>query len=875
LAYLLIGLAPMALAVHGVRESHLISATSMTHVDGASYRASISPSPFAPVLVAASDDPNHPQRSSSRLFEGGRGLGPAHAARIGVATVGKGRFSHWTTAVYFSASDNSDPRTNGRVYRLETVARLPMIVTVAWMLTFVLAAAVAMRFWSAGEPSRDWWLHSLPPPLLAASLVAVAVISIAGPGTARVWALAIWLVVGFVAAFFSGVVLRRVSTGGFLRAVAEENSALVATLSSVGVIVTSWEQRIFDAPGWRGFTARLGCLAGLVGIFVATLMTAWPEWVLAQAYGGGGRVILAAATALWLAHSRRGWLAISLGLAVTLWLFGLALAALWQDVAIHFNALGGLLPFSDAEGYFFDSSRLLDGQPLGWSARRPLFPAFFAVLLAVTGSLYVALAVMVALNAIATFLLAREVSRNFGSAAATVATLILFTFFRTDGGNGVVLTENLGFLLGATAFTALLRGVRLQDIRSYASGAVLLTAALMARAGTFFVLPALVAIGLISLRPVDRERRLNIRSALVATCAIAITATTCVVWGRTLSNAAAGKASFSNYSYVLYGLVVGGKGWGQVNIDHPDAHEGAEIYRLAYQAFRDRPGDLVLGMARMVRAYLWPSEPYHMFAFIQDGPRTRWLQRACYMLVLIGLGACAWKWRDPVHALVLAAAAGHFASIPFVPPIDAGLRVYAATMPALAVLVATGVAVPGNLFTNFRRRHAKDPGVPPSADVTSRLSESAALLLLTVIMGASWTLYVAGEPPTSLHRPMCPNGSESLVVRADHDAVVRIKDDRAPRAISPTEVRQSELHRTVGVVELKGESPNIRAGMSLRFSYDPMDGQQLWLVGESRRLETPSGLLQICGHYTKDETARRYGLMFVDEAWAAELPRSR
>src|SRR5678815_3402744 len=93
-------------------------------------------------------------------------------------------------------------------------------------------------------------------------------------------------------------------------------------------------------------------------------------------------------------------------------------------------------------------------------------------------------------------------------------------------------------------------------------------------------------------------------------------------------------------------------------------------------------------MARMVRAYLWPSEPYHMFAFIQDGPRTRWLQRACYMLVLIGLGACAWKWRDPVHALVLAAAAGHFASIPFVPPIDAGLRVYAATMPALAVLVA-------------------------------------------------------------------------------------------------------------------------------------------------------------------------------------------
>jgi len=122
---------------------------------------------------------------------------------------------------------------------------------------------------------------------------------------------------------------------------------------------------------------------------------------------------------------------------------------------------------------------------------------------------------------------------------------------------------------------------------------------------------------------------------------------------------------------------------------------------------------------------------------------------------------------------------------------------------------------------------------------------------------------------------MCPNGSESLVVRADHDAVVRIKDDRAPRAISPTEVRQSELHRTVGVVELKGESPNIRAGMSLRFTYDPENGERVWLVGETRRLESQSGWLQICGHYTTDKTAEKYGLMFVDEAWVAARPRSR
>ncbi len=267
------------------------------------------------------------------------------------------------------------------------------------------------------------------------------------------------------------------------------------------------------------------------------------------------------------------------------------------------------------------------------------------------------------------------------SVAATAATLILFAFYRRDGGTGLVLTENLGFLLGTAAFTALLRGVRLQNIRSYLSGAVLLTAALMARAGSFFVLPALVAVALVSLGQKGRRRSLNMKPALATMGAVVIAAAVFLTWGKAVSNAAAGHAAFSNYSEVLYGLVVGGKGWDQVYIDHPNAKEGAEIYALAYQAFRARPSGLIEGLAKMARAYLWPSEPDHAFAFVEDGPRTRMLQGICYVLALVGLGVCMWRWRDPVHALVLAVAAGHLASIPFVPPIDAGLRVYAATTP--------------------------------------------------------------------------------------------------------------------------------------------------------------------------------------------------
>jgi asparagine synthase (glutamine-hydrolysing) len=54
--------------------------------------------------------------SSLRLYEDGAPLGPAHCAHAEIRSEGRGRFSHWGPTVYFSTSDNSDPRTNGRRY---------------------------------------------------------------------------------------------------------------------------------------------------------------------------------------------------------------------------------------------------------------------------------------------------------------------------------------------------------------------------------------------------------------------------------------------------------------------------------------------------------------------------------------------------------------------------------------------------------------------------------------------------------------------------------------------------------------------------------------------------------------------------------------
>ena len=70
------------------------------------------------------DTLENPKGSSFILFENDSPVGPSHAIHDQIRTVGKGAFSHWSTQLYFSTSDNSDPRKNRRNYLLSNKPRL-------------------------------------------------------------------------------------------------------------------------------------------------------------------------------------------------------------------------------------------------------------------------------------------------------------------------------------------------------------------------------------------------------------------------------------------------------------------------------------------------------------------------------------------------------------------------------------------------------------------------------------------------------------------------------------------------------------------------------------------------------------------------------
>lgn len=72
-----------------------------------------------PAGFGPGDAPEATGASRLILYENDRPLGPPHAHHETIRRVGGGAYSHWQDSLYFSTSDGSDPRTNGRTYRIE------------------------------------------------------------------------------------------------------------------------------------------------------------------------------------------------------------------------------------------------------------------------------------------------------------------------------------------------------------------------------------------------------------------------------------------------------------------------------------------------------------------------------------------------------------------------------------------------------------------------------------------------------------------------------------------------------------------------------------------------------------------------------------
>jgi len=90
--------------------------------------------PYSYVVVMKADWLSQSEmiRTTAQVYEDGHALGPGNAMHVDIDTHGNGRFWFGKGYLYFSSSDNTDPRTNGRSYVM-TVSFNGLVLGFAWI----------------------------------------------------------------------------------------------------------------------------------------------------------------------------------------------------------------------------------------------------------------------------------------------------------------------------------------------------------------------------------------------------------------------------------------------------------------------------------------------------------------------------------------------------------------------------------------------------------------------------------------------------------------------------------------------------------------------------------------------------------------------
>lgn len=472
--------------------------------------------------------------------------------------------------------------------------------------------------------------------------------------------------------------------------------------------------------------------------------------------------------------------------------FALPVLEYWFSARSHGNGLAGFLPWADATEYYHCSQTFLIGAPsVDHCGKRPFYVAFFADLLWLTGNrLQLALLLQALIVGSGSVLFTREVALRLNGQAALVSYAVLYVFAAALCA-GLVMTENIGLLLGMLAMAVLWRCADAPRLPVFLFGIALLASALSVRPGAMFVLPALLGWYFFYCRESAWKRLATIAVAIaVAMIAIGFTSAPTLIAGGTLGS------THSNFSYSLYGLAAGGKGWLHVTIEHPEIFNQGDsgrvvtdrVYEAAIESIVTRPHLFVLGYIKGIAHYL-----DDLFRFATEFKPLRF---ALLLLWLPGIWMALKQWRQPRYALLLFLQAGLIVSAPFI-AIDGQNRVFAATVPVDALFVALGIMwLSKRLASNTQANSQTSQFYELRFGVLAGVSVVA--LILPVAMLAAIrpnALFTAYTPPS------CTQGLEAVVVRVNRSTLVLPLVKAGEETLFPLRVRAdhfgSRFHKWV------------------------------------------------------------------------------
>jgi hypothetical protein len=554
--------------------------------------------------------------------------------------------------------------------------------------------------------------------------------------------------------------------------------------------------------------------------------------------------------------SMDGLLSFSLGASTHALVYVICLLGTW-DAGVTGSQIGGLFPFNDTAGYFQDAILLAVGKDFTLnSVRRPLFPGMLAVVLGLTDvNLKLVLIFLTIIVSLSVFLFSKQVARSFGVLVGFTSLFLSFLYYRRF--LGTLLTENLGFPLGLLGAALLLRAVRTQRdhvaLATYAC--FVLTMALLARAGAFLVLPALVLY--LWLRQSERAWPPSIRtwSFMGAGTLATGAAFGCNYFVQQWTGSRAG-ALFGNAAHSFYGMAAGYKGWSQVYIDHP------ELKGVHDSLFLSRIMDAAVGLVerhplQLIKAILLSFGDFFLrlfgFAKVTSLFQDAREHLGINLMVIAALNVCLWyglwrlwKSRSEVReaGVLICLFAAMWLSAPFVPPIDAdSMRAYAATFPV--VLILTSIGVVGLFGVGWQQVR-----VPERTSLALSIGLSAALILLAVL--GPW--YVRGTLPrqTVQLQKACAAGEQSYVFDTSPVLAVHLVDESSRTFgdyYPSTRLNVAAFRRNLHIAEdpQLGEWSDVAAGNTIVAGRDVAEGRVFLFVARTSEVSTKKGTFRACG----------------------------
>jgi hypothetical protein len=582
----------------------------------------------------------------------------------------------------------------------------------------------------------------------------------------------------------------------------------------------------------------------------------------------------------------------------------------WETGQRRFFTIGGIVPWSDAQAYFVGAERVLfDGKLDGFNSVRPLNTVYLAVRLAITGlDLRSALVIQAIMLGVASYLAARAVARDLGPLAGFALFMVVYGFaaFHVES----TLTETLGVTLGCLAFAVLWRAVREKSVALATGGLFLLAVGLVTRAGAFAVLAIVPAWFAWYLRGDARVNLRALALGVAAVAAAFATNYIVILSLNGDTRAPNSNFGYVAYGLATGypGWDATHPAWTRAYSDFPvqmarrsltergqfagdRAREEIRSHPVRFAKTVVRSGLNYAELSRDTTAGSVTNATMRRLLYVIAGVTAaafliaRWRSSRWWALVDAALVGCAvftvavmvGSWADNVHSpwwftvaltglmatgfvvagasrlgspalisFTLAVFAGMIVSTPFLADGTSGVRVFAATIPFVALPFVFSVV----LLSRTHRPRLPIEG-PDNAPILRAWTPLALVigvgLVAMIVIGGPLASAFVSRPVVRAHS--CPDGRPAKAFLGGE--AVQLVTDSADRDLDQFKIRRFDPQQ----LEIRGLLASVRPGTTILSALDD-DGVPYIAVIEGHRSAPRSSPLYLCGSRVGDATTR-------------------